>query len=235
MKLDCPKCAAEILAEDMNLERMVAKCHHCHSVFSFADEFSHPAAKGKLDAPQPDKVEMEQWGGGLKLRWRWFNWTFLLLTAFAVFWNGIMFSMVGASLFSGRGGDFPSPFPFMLLPHFWVGLAMIYYVLTGYLNRTTVTVDHSQLMVRHGPLPWWGDREISTAGIIQLYTKQSFSRYHRGNVWAGNFEVHAVMKQGKHQKLLSGLDSSEHALFAEQIIEDQLGIVDYPVRGEYGR
>ena len=235
MKLDCPKCAAEISAKNMNLDRMVAKCSHCHSVFSFADQFGAPATTKKLNAPKPEKVIVENWGGGLVLRWRWFHWTFLLITVFAVFWNGMMFSMVGASLFTASEGNFRSLFPFICFPHFWIGLIMIYYVLTGYINKTTVMVDHSQVTVRHGPLPWWGNRQLNTAEIVQLYTKQNLSRYHRGNAWTGNFEVHAVLKQGTHQKLLSGLDSSEHALFSEQVLEDYLGIVDYPVRGEYGR
>jgi hypothetical protein len=235
MKLDCPKCAAEISAENMNLDRMVAKCGRCHSVFSFADHFGYVGSKTKLAAPQPDKVKMENWGGGLTLQWRWFNWMILLLTAFAIFWNGMMFSFVGGSLFSGGEGDFFMPFPFLCFPHFWVGLALLYYVLTGYINKTTVTVDHNQLTVRHGPLPWWGNKQLNTAEIVQLYAKQNFGRSYRSNGWSGNFEVHAVMKQGKHQKLLSGLDSSEHVLFVEQVIEDYLGIVDYPVRGEYGR
>ena len=231
MKLDCPKCAAEISAPNMNLERMVAKCDNCHSVFSFADNFRGSLLPPKLDVPQPDKVTVKRTGGHLQVQWRWFHWMFLFLTAFALFWNGIIFSMVGAALFGvGEGGFFV-----LALPHFWVGLALIYYVLTGYLNKTAVTVDYNQLTVRHGPLPWWGNRDIKTARIVQLYTKQNFSRWHRGNAWTGNFELHAVLKQGKHEKLLSGLDSSEHALFVEQTLEEYLGIEDYPVRGEYGR
>lgn len=235
MKLTCPKCANEISAQNMNLDRMVAKCSHCDSVFSFADYFGASAAKTKIDAPRPDKLSVENWGGGLILRWPWFNWTFILLTVFALFWNGIVFSMVGASLFSMGDGNFMPLFPFICFPHFWVGLALIYYVLAGYINKTTVRVDHSQLTVRHGPIPWWGNKTIDTAEIVQLYTKQNLGRSHRNSGWASNFELHAVMKQGKHQKILSGLESSEYALFAEQVIEAHLGIADYPVRGEYGR
>ncbi len=232
MKLDCPKCAAEIPAENMNLDRMVAKCAKCHSVFSFAERVS--TVKAKLPAPQPDKIIVENLGGQLTLRWHWFNWHILLVTGFAVFWNGIMFFGFGGAIFSGEA-DFFAVFPFILFPHFWVGLAMIYYAISGYINKTTVNVDYDQLTVRHGPLPWWGNRHIEPSHIVQLYSKENRSNYRRNNVWSGNFEVHAILKQGKHQKLLSGLDSSEHALFVEQTIEEHLSIADYPVRGEYGR
>lgn len=234
MKLDCPKCHSEILAENMNLDRMVAKCTQCHSVFSFAEQVGTVKTQVKLPTPQPDKVIVENLSSQLTLSWHWFNWQILLVTGFAVFWNGILFFGFGSAIFSG-GVDFFAFFPFILLPHFWVGLAMIYYVITGYVNKTTVIVDYGQLTVRHGPLPWWGNRRVETSHIVQLYSKENRSNYRRNNVWSGNFEVHAILKQGKHQKLLSGLDSSEHALFVEQAIEDHLGIVDYPVRGEYGR
>jgi hypothetical protein len=234
MKLDCPKCGTEILAENMNLERMVAKCANCHSIFSFAKPVDGSQAKAKLAAPQPDKVVLENLGGRLTLRWHWFSWHILLVTGFAVFWNGILFFGFGGAIISGGASPF-AVLPLMILPHFWVGLAMIYYAITGYVNKTTVTVDYGQLTVRHGPLPWWGNRQIEPAHIVQLYSKENRSGYRRNNQWSGNFEVHAILKQGKHQKLLSGLDSSEQALFVEQTIEDHLGIVDYPVRGEYGR
>jgi ribosomal protein S27AE len=236
MKLDCPKCGNEILADNMNLDRMVAKCDKCHSVFSFADKFDSSNLSYRLDAPKPDKVEVENDGSRLILHWRWFNWTFVLITVFALFWNGIMFSFVGGALVDGlQGEDLISAFPFLCFPHFWVGLALIYYVLTGYLNKTTVTADYTHLKVQHSPLPWWGQKQMDTADIVQLYAKENNSRYYRGNVWTGSYELHAILNKGKHVKLLSGLDSSEHALFAEKALEEFLGIDDRPVRGEYGR
>ncbi|MCB8977209.1 MAG: hypothetical protein H6657_31970 [Ardenticatenaceae bacterium] len=234
MKLNCPKCGTEILAENMNLERMVAKCTNCHSIFTMADQLKTTNTNAKLPAPQPSKVVLENLGGGLRLHWTWFSWQILMITGFAIFWNGILFFGFGGAMLSDGASPF-TIFPLFILPHFWVGLGMIYYALTGYINKTTVTVDYGQLTVRHGPLPWWGNKSLEPVHIVQLYTKENRSSYRRNNYWSGNFELHAILKQGKHQKLLSGLDSSEHALFVEQTIEEQLGIEDYPVRGEYGR
>ncbi|MCP4420926.1 MAG: hypothetical protein GY805_30315 [Chloroflexi bacterium] len=234
MKLNCPKCAAEITAVNMNLERMVAKCATCYSVFSFADHVGAAKLARKLDVPQPEKVKLKEWGDGLTLHWHWFTWQILLLTIFAIFWNGIILGGFGSAIVSGTDNIFHL-LPLLILPHFWIGLVMAYYTITGYVNKTTVTVDHNQLTVRHTPLPWWGNKRVDTSEIVQLYTKHNLSRYRRGNNWSGNFEVHAILKKGKHQKLLSGLESSEHVLFVEQTIEDYLGIEDYVVRGEYGR
>ncbi len=103
------------------------------------------------------------------------------------------------------------------------------------MNKTTVVVGDGELSVHHGPLPWWGNKSVETSEIVQLYTKENKSRQRRNNMTTGSFELHAVMTKGKHIKLLSALESSEYAFYAEQTIEDFLGIVDMPVRGEYGR
>jgi hypothetical protein len=61
---------------------------------------------------------------------------------------------------------------------------MIYYAITGYVNKTTVNVDYGQLTVRHGPLPWWGDRQIEPTHIVQLYSKENRSGFRRNNQWS---------------------------------------------------
>jgi hypothetical protein len=232
MKLYCPKCAAEIPAVNMNISRLVAKCGQCDSVFSFAGEFG-PNHAQTLDAPQPAKVRVVSLGSTFTLQWRWFSWMLIWPTIFAMFWNGIMLFFVG-SIFSNTE-DPAALFPFLCFPHVWVGLAIAYYVLTGYLNKTLVTLDYDQLTIRHGPMPWWGKKNVATASIVQLYAKENNSRFHFRNPWTGNYELHAILKKGGHIKLLSGLDSSEHALFVERVIENRLRIEDTPVRGEYGR
>ncbi len=44
-----------------------------------------------------------------------------------------------------------------------------------------------------------------------------------------------VTRDGRQGKLLSDLESSEEALYLEQVIERALGIKDQPVRGEIPR
>ena len=38
VQLHCPKCESDILANDINIERGLAKCQNCNNVFSFEDE-----------------------------------------------------------------------------------------------------------------------------------------------------------------------------------------------------
>jgi hypothetical protein len=236
MKLNCVKCAAEIPAENMNLDRMVAKCAVCNSVFSFDQEFGSRAVASRqqqFDVPQPERVKVENENGALTIRLSWFTYKILFFTLFALFWNGVMFSLVGGALFSLFTEGPSGASAVFFLPHVWAGFAMIYYVLTGYLNETRVTVDGGRLTVRHGPLPFWGNKEVATNDILQLYTKHNYSMWRQN--WAGHYELHAVTGKNRHEKLLSGWDNPDFTVFVEQEVEHFLGIEDYPVRGEYGR
>lgn len=236
MKLNCVKCGAEIPAENMNLDRMVAKCAVCNSVFSFDNQFSGRALSRQvqIDVPQPSRVRLENEAGVLTIRLSWFSNKILFFTVFAIFWNGIMFTVAGGALLSLFTESF-SGFPLIIFatPHFWAGLAMIYYVLAGYLNETRVTVDHNLLEVRHGPLPFWGNKAVDVTDIVQLYAKHNYSMWR--NNWSGHYELHAVTGKNRHEKVLSGWDNPDYAVFVEQEVEHFLGIEDYPVRGEYGR
>jgi hypothetical protein len=68
--------------------------------------------------------------------------------------------------------------------------------------------------------------------VKQLYSKEKISRGR--NSTTTTYEVHAVTHTGKNVKLLSGLESSEQALYIEQEIERYFRIEDAPVKGQIG-
>lgn len=237
MALTCPKCGAEISADNISAVRLVARCSQCNTAFSFADKFD-PVQQRKLDSSRPSRVKVNNLAGALTIRWRWLSWDlFLLLVILTIVWNGIFFSVFAALLIERiQKGDVSSAFWFLLLPHFWGGLILIYRVFAGYFNSTTVTVKNGLLTIRHDPLPWTGNKRLETAGIRQLYVKKykRVSR-HRGR-WKGNYDLYAIIEKAGHTRLLTGLESAEHALLVRQMIEACLGIEDNgPVRGEYSR
>lgn len=49
---------------------------------------------------------------------------------------------------------------------------------------------------------------------------------------SATYEIHAITHSGRTIKPVSGLESSEQALFIEQEIEKHLNIKDTPVKGE---
>jgi hypothetical protein len=45
MHLNCKACGAQIRAEDMNLDHLVARCRHCHAVFGFREQLEADQAQ----------------------------------------------------------------------------------------------------------------------------------------------------------------------------------------------
>jgi hypothetical protein len=230
MQLNCQQCGAVIPAENINLDRMIAKCSSCNAVFSFDDQFGSPEKakrkpKLKYDVPLPDRFTMQDNGFDLTITRRWLGPMAFFLTFFTFFWDGIVSFFVCGILSTGNVA--------MLLfisIHLLVGIWLAYYTACLYVNKTTITVTSLSLEVKHGPLPYPGNKNLSSESLKQIYCKQRISS---GRSTTVNYEVHAINSDDKDVTLLNGLDQSEQALYIEQEIERFLKIEDVPVRGEY--
>jgi hypothetical protein len=230
MKLNCPYCGSEVPAEHVNLDRLIAKCAGCNAVFSFEDQIDLPGMQPlkRLDVPLPKGIELANNGYDLTIIRRWFSLKYIFLTFFCLFWDGFLLFWYSMAL-SQRIWIMA----LFATGHAAVGVFLTYTTIAGYLNRTTITVSHTALAVSHGPLPWPGHKQLDSAGIRQMYCKEQI---HRGkNSTTYTYEVHVALNTGKDEKLVTGLENSEQALYLEQEIERFLRIQDQPVRGELSR
>jgi len=181
----------------------------------------------KMDLGLPDKLELHYRGSGFEIVRKWLGWQTVVLTCFAVFWDGFLFFWYSMALRSGMTAM--TLFP---LIHVAVGIGITYTALAGWLNRTRISVDQGKIIVRHGPLPWLGNKDLDGSDVKQLYSKEKISRGR--NSTSTTYEVHAITHGGKNVKVLSGLETSEQALYIEQEIERYFRIEDAPVRGQIG-
>jgi len=228
--LSCKLCRAKIFAEDVNIQQLVAKCRACNAVFEFVDqvkggeEAAPPRLRGPV--PMPGKFRMEEQAGGFVISWRWLSYVHVFLLFFTIAWDSFLIFWYGMAM--GEG----APWIMFVFPigHLAVGLGLTYVVLTGLLNRTTVTVERETLTVRHAPLPWPGNVSVATDQLDQLYCRRRISHGKHGPSYS--FEVRAVTQEGRKMTLIKGLESEDQALFIEQQIESRLGIEDRPVAGE---
>ena len=227
MKLSCPSCGAPIKAEDMNLDRMVAKCRACHAVFDFQ---ATAATRTRRDAvPLPSAIQLDARGGELVLTRAWRSPKFYFMAFFCVIWDGFLFFWYAMTL----GTDAPLLFALVPVLHVGAGVWLTYFTLCGFVNRTRIVARSDVLTVRHQPLPWPGARTLPTAELSQLFTVE---REHRGkNGTSHTYEVTARVSRGADVKLIAGLPDQEQALFIEQQLEAFLGIHDEPVVGEVPR
>ena len=249
MKLHCPDCGTRIAADDVNLSTYVARCRACDSVFSFGSSLrdfesgSHRRpAVGRAAKVDPRREEMlvppegmvvQDTGRLWSARWRWFRPEFIGLAVFCVAWDAFLTFWYSAALGPHKPGD-GSNWLMVVFPvgHVAIGVGMTYYTLCGFLNRTTLLVTQYEVIVRHRPLPWLGNRRLVAAEITQLYCGRAQSRSNNaGPSWT--YTLMACLNEGRQVKLVGGFRELGEAQFLERTLEDRLNLAPRPVVGEY--
>jgi hypothetical protein len=234
----CPSCGTPLRAEDMSLQTMAGKCHACNALVDLRSAVpgaaapavdAYAAAPEPLPVPLPARLHVQSRGRDLVIVRRWFTWVYIFLAFFSVVWNGFLVFWYGMAFVS----DAPLAFKLFPVLHVAVGVGLTYLTFAGFVNSTTFTVERDHLTVRHGPLPWRGNLDVSTGRLEQLFCTEQVIQGRNGTTV--RYGVDAVLKDGTQLKVASGLDEREQALYIEQAIEKHLGIVDRRVRSEMAR
>lgn len=230
MPIDCVECGTPISAENLDLGSLLARCRRCNAVFSFAEKLGRkpppaPPVPRRPEVPLPRSLEVRRSGKDLVLRRRWFTWAVLPILLFTVFWDGFMVMWYAIAFSQGQWG-----MALFGTLHAAVGVMLAYASLAGLLNATSLAVSAGRLQVRHGPLPWPGEHDVDARDIDQLYVKCC-----PGGDGLDTFELHAILGDQAHVKLVDALSESEQALFLEQQLEAFLGIEDRHVADELER
>ncbi len=176
----------------------------------------------------PEGLELHEDGRGLHIVRRWFKPTAFLLLFFCFSWN----SVAGSFFWEMLGAENLNLFALVISLIFLApGVAICYFTLALFLNRTTVVLDRGKLTVRHSPLPWKGQLELEAAEIEQLYCKERTRR--SKNSVSKTYEVMLRTARRGEQVLVRGLEDPDQARYFEQRIEGALGLSDEGVSGEY--
>jgi hypothetical protein len=123
-----------------------------------------------------------------------------------------------------RGGDRMGWLAIIItIPHAAIGFLLAYATLAGLLNRTVVEVTSEFLTVRHGPVPWFGNRRMRVAELERLSCERDTDPEKRG--WRYVYGVNALTKGASKVDLITELDSDQ-ALFIRQEVERWLSIHD---------
>jgi hypothetical protein len=242
MRLHCEACQAALRAEDVRFDLALAKCHMCGAVYDFASRQTRGApteaprglAPIRPRAARPVRLHEEENDQGTVLSWRWFGAKHVFTALGCLIWDGVVLVFLSMVLMSRA----PLVSLLFILPHLSAGLFLTYRSLAGLLNTTRVEVRQRELTIRHGPLPWPGNRTVSGHELTQLYCQKG-----RVKVWgnikfvlpsSGNesYSLLAIDRQGRQVKLLSGIEDMDMVLYLELALERRLGIEDSPVAGE---
>jgi hypothetical protein len=233
--LECPKCRVAIPASDVNIEALVGKCVACNHLFridpsALASEASAPAqSPGRpssitLVRDEPSDVFQQAYRDSsarppvtFTLRRRWFQAQHVFLFFFCIAWDSFLVFWYGSAF----GTDAPWLMIVFPLAHVAVGVGLTYWVLCGFVNRTTLALTPETLSVRHGPLPWRGNGTYGRRDIRGV----ELTRHVNPNSKASNPQTSNVVSlqlaDRSLAKLVSGL-TDEEARFIEWTLSDAL-------------
>lgn len=184
-------------------------------------------SSNEIEIGLPEKMELIDHGTHLELVQRWFGSKIVFITLFAIAWDAFLIGWYS----TGDSSTDPMAVYFPLL-HVAAGVGINYYALAGWFNRTHISISSAAIGVRSGPIPWPANKQIQSTDVTQLYAKEKISHSRSGI--SVTYEVRVVTKDGRNVKLVSGLETSEQALYIEQQIEKYLRIENKTVRGEIG-
>ncbi len=175
------------------------------------------------------KLEVEEHGNELTITKRWFGYGVLFLIMFAIIWDGFLIVWYGMA-FAGGAPTIAILFPLL---HVAAGIGITYTAITGLVNSTVLKINDNALTIKHGPLPWPGNKTVDVTDIEQFYVKQS-AHTKDGNT-TYSYMVRAKSSTGKDIKILKipNWKDADEALKIERLIENHLGIKDVRLPEEY--
>lgn len=229
--LHCPHCKTLIKADDINIDKLVAKCAKCDHVFSFGHAPRALIGYSRPDMLIPSGLEVLKLQNELDIQVDWYraiprsSFTFTLV--FTLMWNLILLPFVVASIATGTYSILA-----FTSAHLAVGLIFLYRMFSVFLNTTHVNVSRRYLELKTTPLPtpFRRDRKIPTDSIEQLYvTKYVESRTNGNPNYA--YSLYAILKDGEKIRLAKGMNL-ETQKYLEYEIESFLGIKNEEVKDE---
>jgi hypothetical protein len=223
--LVCPSCGAKI-SITANAEKYV--CDYCGNEHILRKK-QEPITPTRPLVPQPANVLIENDKQCVRMVQRWFSLKYIPMAFFAVAWDSFLVFWYSMALKSG------APWIMVVFPlaHVAVGVGITYSTLAGFLNRTTIELNKTELSLFFDPLPWLGETTIKVADIKQFFCKEKQTSSKNGTT--KTYELWVVTRDNKQKKLDSGLDNADTALFFEQQLENWLRIEDARVPGELER
>ena len=189
--------------------------------FSFSSQSEPLDSDPNVPVAPPDGFQFEDKGLERLISWRWISWQTLGATVFITLWDVVM-AFVLHAICSSKNAFKGAPLwvPLAIVALIAVGISMTYAVAAYLVNRTSVQLRSGQVSVWHGPLPWFGEKDVTRADIARVWSEKigQVTDEDTAFVPAVSYAVKLLLKAGKTLNLVSGLLAPEQALFIEQQI-----------------
>ena len=170
----------------------------------------------------PEGFQRDDDGLQRRISWRWFSWYAMRGIIFAAIFS-VPFDFVLYVYLNSPDKSWPAQVLAIAVLLALPSAATIYGWLAYLVNRTTLLVGAERVSVRHGPLPWWGSKNVARADIDGVMSERVIndSDSSDGTIFQPReiYRVKVRLKNGKTQNLVSGLLAADQALFIEQQIQ----------------
>jgi len=221
-KLSCPSCGSGIPADNMNLDKAVAKCGSCDGLFSF--EATLMEVKKKVKTKEefhqiPDGIEFAQFSDGIDMRVKLKTsgsplWMVALLIIFFV---GLILFWIGVS----SSGDPPPLLGHMFLGMLGVGSFIgIFDYWMQWKNYTHVAVDDHQLIVEYPGMK--GNFKLEVDRTEKVYIKEGEVTAADGTTKKKVYNLFVKDDNGLETQLFKNVIYEKQVKFIEQEINNYL-------------
>lgn len=177
------------------------------------------------------KIAVYEDDENMEISLTWYSPMAFFFLFFTLAWNAFLVLWYSIAI----GGDAPLIMSLFPIIHVGVGVYLAYYTFCLFFNKTFIHITGGHLHVLHQPIPWIkGNKKFDISEFDQIYVKEKVSTNKEGNT-NYSYSLRARLKNNKDVVLLNlpNLESHEAQSIEEQI-EKHLGIIDAPVKGEYG-
>lgn len=231
LSLQCKKCGEAIDSKDVNINKTIAKCNHCGSIFTFEDEVFFQNKRGRPEYIMPPGTEVLTLLSSMEIELDWFKSmkrsNIAFETMFTVLWNVITLVILVTMIMAGQGGII-----IFLIAHLASGLGLAYNLMAKFINKTTINVDAEYLRITHGPLKTMRRNiEIRKDNIKQFYVTEYSTNASKNGEPIKAYGLFAILNNNKRVRIIKD-SNKETTQYLEQELENYLKIVDEPVKGE---
>lgn len=215
MQINCPNCDTPIPAEQINIQRMMAVCPQCSTVF----EITAPGVKVKRrKVKQPDHLHVIESRQGMRLAFRTNfrldrNEGFLTALFMGLMLTFLMLMMVGEAANDGQAA--------LVLLAFGVMAFIAYYILALIaFNKTYINIDDGRIQVTRGPLPspLMQTKSIDTVRIERVDFAETPASIHKAYD-TPRYTVWATMADGSRKPIVSDVIDDYAAFIAQRLNE----------------
>ena len=228
MQIQCPNCGGSIAADDVNLQTQQAYCRHCNQSFDSSklvmeetdpDVEAVPTSQAAGEIACPRRIHVEEIGMEWTARWRWLSPAIIPLLLFCITWDTFLFFWYSAAIRKHE------PWSAILFPigHVAIGVAFTYFVIASLFNSTRLRVTRSEVSVRSGPFPWFGNRTWQGLNIREVLP---------GAWWRKNVSstpgLFAVRGDGRKVRLAGPLRDERETEFLRQQLVRRLNLQPVP-------